>query len=301
MLFKYISLIPQFQERLIGSLLLRSLFCLSDALAKYIQPLTEGLTEKIGEPETVSYTFEDVEFTVKMPVNLTAKEIMDKMTEAAKGILSEKSVKNVLGKLGVTDKEIEQTIADMQEVPEDELPELTTAVYTNEAGDMLGELTMVQDEQTIMMQGASLGGKIAVRATAPQMTMRLDADPAAGVVNVKTEADAEGVKIVSDDNIMIADNMLTGTSNLSVNDALLVTVDFSMVPQGTVTADFSTEGKTELKLESLMKSGENAMETLQQAAMPGLMGLLTKAMQIMPDEIGEIMQMLTPQESEVTE
>ena len=147
----------------------------------------------------------------------------------------------------------------------------------------------------------SLGGKIAVRATAPQMTMRLDADPSAGVVNVKTEADAEGVKIVSDDNIMIADNMLTGTSNLSVNDALLVTVDFSMVPQGTVTADFSTEGKTELKLESLMKSGENAMETLQQAAMPGLMGLLTKAMQIMPDEIGEIMQMLTPQESEVTE
>ncbi len=274
---------------------------LAEAIAKYITPLTDGLEEKIGEPETVSYTFEGTEFTVKMPINLTAKEIMDKMTEAMKGLLSEKSVKDIFAKFDIGEKEIEDIIADMQEVPEDQLPEMAMAVYTNEAGDMLGELAMTQDGQEMLMQGGSIGGKIAVRATAPQMTMSLDADPAAGVVNVKTVVDAEGMKIASDDSVMVADNMLTGTSTLSVNDAQLLTVDYTMIPEGTVTADFSMEGKTELKMESLMQDGDKAMETLQQAVMPGLMGLLTKAMQIMPDEINEIMQMLTPSESAVTE
>ena len=274
---------------------------LSEAIAKYIQPLTEGLAEKIGEPEAVSYTFEGVEFTVKTPINVTAKEIEEKLAEAMKGILSEKSVTELLGKFGVGAEKIDEIIADLEKTAEEKLPELTMALYSNEAGDTLADISAVQDEQSATMQIGSIGGKYALRAAAPQMTMSLDADPAAGVVNSKMEVEAEGMKVAEEESMMIADNMLNGISNTYVNDSQLVTVEYSMVPEGKVTADFSTEGKTELKLDSLMKNDSKVMETLQQAAMPGLMGILQKAMQIMPDEINAIMQMLTPQESAVTE
>ncbi len=274
-----------------------------EKLTEKIAPILEKFQSWIGEPEAAEYTFEGMVFPVKMPVNVTVKEILTTVAELARTLLAEKTVAATMEKIGLTAEQAEEKIKELEETPEENLPVLTAASYANEAGDSLFDILLTKDEQmNITVQAGTVGGKTVARVNAmDSITVKMDLDSATGILNANVTLNMPDMVVGLDANGMSADGMLNGTLVVSLNDNRLLAMDFNMVAGGEITADFGTEGKTELKLDSLTKGSDSkVMETLQAAIMPGIMGILAKAMNIMPEEIGAVMQMLMPQQETTT-
>ena len=275
-----------------------------NAILPAVTELSEKLQASMGEPEAVSMTFEDVEFTVKTPVNLTTKEAGLLLLNLVKGVLGNDSMKKLLEKIpNAADaaKKLDSTIADLEAKKDEDLPALTMAVYANEAGNTLVDIALEKDEQKLTVKTGSLGQKTVFRGEFDE-TGRADLtiDEAAGVLNMHVDATSQGTKVGFDLNGMLVDNMLNGQLALSMNDASLLTLEFSAAAGGEVTAQVDTEGKTEVKLESLTGSagGESIQALSQDLMSAGLVGMLGKAMNVMPDEISALMKAMTPQTTE---
>ena len=69
---------------------------LMTAVVPHVMRLIFTVQSRIGEPEEGNYVFEDGEFELKMPINITAKEAILLVLNTAKDILNEEAVVSVL-------------------------------------------------------------------------------------------------------------------------------------------------------------------------------------------------------------
>ena len=260
------------------------------AVMPHLQSAGETVMSKVGEAEAVSYTFNGTEFTSKIPVNMTTKEIAVLGLTMVKDIASEEAVAPLLAQSeGFSVEEIEKAIQEIQEKSDDELPVTDIALYSNEGGDVLFDTSMSKDGEAFVMQFAVTSEKIIAHIDAlSQATIDMDIDLNSGSLKLSASFDANGMKAGMDLTLQIGQD-ITGELAVSLNGTNLITLSGKLETGGTITASFDTAGKTETKLEDIMSGNSSAAEALTSDVQNNIMGLVMKAMQIMPDEIGALM------------
>lgn len=272
-------------------------------LAAPVTKLIEALQAKIGEPETVEETFYDTVFTTKMPVNLTTKEALLMVLEAAKELVSQEGfaslldqVKNYGMNFEISAEKIDAKIEEIKNKPDEDLPKLEMAYYSNEAGAVLAVVNLAKDEETIGIAFGTLASGSVVEVNVPgKAYFIMQSDNANGTAAMNLQfAPQEGMLVNIDGTFAGSEEGFSAVFQVKLNNTELGTIVIEGKPNGVLTGGWSAEGKTVLAFQDMQdQTNENAqafMTEIQTQAMT----LMVKIMQVYPD-FAELMSSMTPQ------
>lgn len=291
------ALIEQLQSMLPADL---DADAIAAAIAPHLQTLFETISAKVGEAEQGEYNVNGHDFTVKVPVNITLKELASAIVGALKGIAEEEAVAPLLSMVPGFDADaIAQTLEQIESSDEAELPVLDAALYSNENGDSYLAVELKRDEQSITLYaGIVENSLLADLNMLDQGAFTLRIVPEEAGVNAYIAIDVEDTQI----ELTIAAGQTE--AGIAVNAALA----FNKTPivQAQVLVDLNgevgaidLEGKTAISVEELMAGqNEELNEQLNGLLQNALTGILGRAMQIMPNEFNAVMQMLSPAQEE---
>ena len=266
-----------------------------NAVLPHLTKLTAELQAKTGEPEAVSYSFMDIEFTEKRPLNMTAKELSMLALSSMKDILQEEALQPLLSQVpGVSIDSLNESIANLENTAEEDMPAMTAATYSNESGAMLVEFALEKDGQSTSLQVAALENRVCLLAEQSQQAkIELDADAAAGKLSLKISANASGMPLELGLTLEGLDRNMSGNLSVGMNGTDLLGISFQVAKGGEITASFETDELSVIPFESIMQdgSGEEATHLSNDITGKGLQSLLTKAMKAMPAEIASLMKL----------
>ena len=141
--------------------------------------VTAAFQEKLGEPETGSFTVGGVEFTQKTPVNCTTKEAAEIVLTAVKDILSNQNVAAVLSASGqdFNPEKVGELLESLQNQDEAELPVLSAAIYAGDEGNSAFDLLLEKDGQAMSLCSVTTGQVTNVTVSVPdQLSASIVAD-----------------------------------------------------------------------------------------------------------------------------
>lgn len=105
---------------------------LAKDLAEAGKKLTQAIEAKKGETEAGEFTVDGMTFTGKTPVNMSYKEFAAVVLTAARELAAKESVKPLFAATGKdVDAELAKMIETVTNTPEEELPQLDLAIYTD--------------------------------------------------------------------------------------------------------------------------------------------------------------------------
>ena len=271
-----------------------------EAAAPVLTEFTAGLEDKIGAPEAAEYEYEGTVFTTRTPVNITVKEVNLLVLKLAKAITEDAKVAEYLSKIpGLQITGIDEAIERISSADEASLGEAVMGLYSNEAGNMLFDAEVKLNDQTEKVIFASIAPQAIVDITSSnQGSLHM-------TVNQETQEIRADFKTVSNgQNVSLELYGAPGEAGrydaevtISINDVKLLGVGLGVSHDGTLTADFSTEGKTAVNALSLnsTEDSEEKNGLLAEVMSTGLMGLLQKVSTAMPEEAAALMSLfMTP-------
>ena len=122
-------------------------------IAEITEKAMKAFEEKKGEIETGDFTVDDLKFTARTPVNMTYTEFMELVLNSTKELLAKESLQPIV-QAASKDKdliaEIDKEIEKLNNMPEEEKPEVQFAIYSNENEDgyFTCDLTKAAKEET---------------------------------------------------------------------------------------------------------------------------------------------------------
>ena len=282
---------------------------LANAIMPYLTEVVAAIQEKIGEPEMGEYTFEDATFQAKVPINMTVKEALLLCINALKGMLQEEAVASAVATVGSTVgrewnveelvASLEEKAASIEEASEEDMPAADVALYMgmDEDGNQnvyfVAELT--KEEETMLFCGGKVNGAYYGHINIFEMlTLDASAGMEEGVLHAVLNASFQNL-------FMGIDAQLAGLSNVTVAlyfmnpTAPIATISLVTVPGAESTLALDSEGKTIVTIEDLMndESGAAVQGLMTDLTTYGLMGLLSKAASIMPEDVSVLMSLLS--------
>ena len=266
------------------------------AVMPHIQEFAATIQSKIGEPTATDFSYEGVQFTSMIPINITAKELATAVLTMFKGILSEEAVAPLLSQLNVQVSGLDEALEDIANSKDEEIPALETGLYSNENGDALLRAVMTKDEQSMTLHAGMLGNKLILRADAlSQMKLDLTVDMVAMTLDLALEANNGGMNVGISFSGRLTENGLAGSLAISMNGASVATISVNFTLGGEVTATLDPEGKKVISLMTLQSNpeGEEAQALLSDIQTNGLSALLANAIQQMPEEVSALLTSMT--------
>lgn len=281
-------------------------------MEKLVESLTVYFTEYVtvcmnsvtmGEPEAGAYEFKDVAtFNVKVPIQVDVEALkgaVEKLIAQLKADETFSSLLNAAQGTGVALPDVNEEITVV-------IPEVNCNAYMNldEEGNSVDGLTYVVTETTASSEGGeavavnvyvlvSEAGFVDVTVDVPsqntQVAVQFAEDEGAYAINL--DVNAQGmyfgatVTVAMDEVIAVsADLYFMDTEKALANETAVITMG------GKRTATVSNENKTVIYMEDLMNQEDGtAIQTLMMDVMSnGLNGLLTRAAEVMPEEIGAL-------------
>ena len=250
-----------------------------------LEKFTAALQEKAGEPEEGSFVVEGIEFTQKIPCNITTKELMTLVIALAKEITANETVASALSSANVDLSQMDSFLEELQEKDDSELPVTEAAAYAGE-GDLSGvSVRMTKDEQSIDFFTCKSGSAVKVLVNAlNQATLELNADAEAQQLALTVAFKASPVEGTVD--LAVTKEGVDLAVALQKDGApATVALQFKPVQGDAITADFDKEGLTVVPVEEVMtaaapepaEDGTVTMtpaQSFQQAFSMGLMTLL---------------------------
>ena len=151
-----------------------------------------------GEPETGSFTVNDVEFTTKIPYNMTTKEAALLVLNKAKEVLSDENVAALLAKLPVkvSADSLDGTIE--QITNSEPTANLDAATYINESGAHAMQILLLDENNTgITFCYMSAEGVVTIDLDMlGQLTVKLVSDSNAKKYSLSASMDMNGSKSI---------------------------------------------------------------------------------------------------------
>lgn len=290
------EMIQQLTDQLSSGLQNIDMDAVAEAVAPHVQEFAATIQSKIGEPVAADFTFEGVQFTSLIPINITTKELATAVLTMIKGILSEEAVAPLLTQLNVQVSGLDETLEDIANSKDEEIPALEAGLYSNENGDGLFSMVMEQDGQAITLRAGMLSNKLILRADAlSQMKLDMTIDMMAMTVDTALEVNNGGMNVGIGFNGKVTEEGMTGSLNISMNGAPVATISLNLTMGGEITADLSPEGKQTVSLLTLQNNpdGEEAQALLNDIQTNGLSALLANAIQLMPEEVTALLTSMT--------
>ena len=265
------------------------------AIPAAFESLAAAFAEKEGEPETGAYTVAGKEYTTKIPVNVTTKEVGILVLTAVRDLLNDETFAPLAAQLGqnFNAESIDSALAELQEKDDADLAETAVAKYLNDAGDSAVEVTMVQNEQQITLVYARSGKKTDISVQALGML-----EAAVSIDQEQQTADISVIMTQNDQQMKMLLNAATVEGNLTID----VEISFQDIVLGirAVTSSeppvfTAAEDLTPVALEDLMKGGDT-LDAFNTELTQGLMTASFSLMTVAP----EIMNLFIPSDSQGT-
>ena len=269
--------------------------------AEYVTVCMNSVT--MGEPEVGTYEFKDVAtFNVKVPIQVDVEALkgaVEKLIAQLKADETFSSLLNAAQGTGVAMPNVNEEITVV-------IPEVNCNAYMNldEEGYSVDGLTYVVTETTASSEGGeavavnvyvlvSEAGYVDVTVDIPSQNTQVAVQFAEneGAYAINLDVNAQGmylgatVSVAMDEAISVsADLYFMDPEKALANETTVITMG------GKRTATVSTENKTVIYMEDLMNQEDGtAIQTLMMDVMSnGLNGLITRAAEVMPEEIAAL-------------
>ena len=307
------KLIEQVTSQLNSSTKNLDMEAIMNAAMKYVGEFMEVAQSSltIGEPEAGEFAIEDVPFNVKTPVTVDAKAMALAALNMVKKIAQDEAFASVLSSAGAVDlSKLDEAIANVENSTEENTPAIAFDIYSavTEEGAasqyfaVVGALdTKTEQVGVVNVTLLVVAPEFKVIVDAPAMelncvaTVLVDGSGATATVSAVIKGMYIGLNAV----IVMTDTGLHAEEELyflNEESPLLTEVVDVVFDAAEVTADFSGEGKTVLNIEQLLndKEGQYSGELMMDVMNNGLTNLLGKAMNAMPEEVANLMNLLMP-------
>ena len=293
------------------------------ALTAHIQNFSAAAMAKAGAPEQGEFTFGEVTFNTKVPVEMTLGELAQLERELLKALAADETLGPVLASVEGFDLEaLSQTLTPSEE---DAAAPVQAAVYLNMDAEgnadenVYATVRIVTSSTSVALDASVVAGSVycnllmgdpayataealaeAAGSTSDAMQLALSIIPGESE-NMQMELwlVTAGTPMGAVFATAAAEAGLTETVSLYLGDASspLLTLTGVTVPGGEI-APVSLEGKTLVTLEQLTNDEEG---TLVQGLVMDVMGyglnnLIANAAAVMPDEVSALVELLAPAE-----
>jgi hypothetical protein len=273
------------------------------------QFLMEAMTGfAMGEPEAAEVTVNEYTFNTKLPISVDVKVLAKAIVGLVQNLKNDEVIAPLLSAADVTLSVDEDTLAQIESTPEDQLPTLNADVYTITNED--GTTEQVYYAEAVLDTKNEEVGQMNVTALIENQNVNMALSiPSQNVTvtfeNIITEtyignamnADIAGMYFGDFTNVYINEDGIQMEEELYVmnTDAPLMTANMTVVPGGELTLSFDAEGKTVLPIEQLIadEEGEAANGLMIDAMSNGLNGVLAKAAEAMPEEVTALINLFT--------
>ncbi len=177
----------------------------------------------VGEPETGSYEINGVEYTVKVPYNMSMKEAGILLVTAAKKILSEESLSAFLAKNipGFSLDKLDETLESMQNADEADMAPLEAAMYTNEAGNVCLQVAAGPEDEALKLVFAMTGNVISITLNGMGLDAVCTADNDAGKYDLKASFSAGDTSVSMTGTVtVVSENEVNVAASVSASSFL---------------------------------------------------------------------------------
>lgn len=264
-----------------------------------INKILEDMQNSFGEPEAVEEAMYGADFTVKVPVNLTMKEFLVKTLTAAKELVSQEGFTAIMEQLKergaqvqFNPEDIDRKLEEIQAKPDEELPALDAAVYTNEAGDSIFVINVAKDQEVTQVNTGKIGEGFVCEVTVNEKKFHMLLQGSGDGTTVAIQAEVrEGVMLEIDGDIKSSPENFSMVFDVKMGGIALGTVTITGTPNGVLTGGYTAEGKTELSIADMQDPQNEAAQGFMQDMQAGMMAVLGKAAQVVP----EIITLMAPQ------
>ena len=262
----------------------------------------------MGEPEAAEVTVNEYTFNMKLPISVDVKVLAKAVVGLVQKVANDEVIAPLLSAADVTLSVDEDTLAQIESTPEDQLPTLNVDLYmiANEDGatEQVYYAEAVADSKseevgqinvTALIENQNVN--MALSIPSQNITVTFENTITDNYVGNAVNADIAGMYFGDFTNVYINEEGVQVEEELYVmnTDAPLLTANMTIVPGGELTLSFDEEGKTVLPIEQLMadEEGEAANGLLMDVMSNGLNSVLAKAAEAMPEEVTELINLFT--------
>lgn len=271
------------------------------ALMEPVTKLVADLQAKVGEPEQVDEAMYGAAFTVKVPINLTTKELIQTVLPAVKEVVSQEAFTSVLEqlkaqgmKIDFSPEDIDKKIEEFSSKTDDELPVMDAAIYSNEGGDSVFALLLTQDEKALAVNAGSVAGGFVTEVGYNEdfhMLLQGAGNDMTLSMLIRTK---DGMEIGIDGAASGSDEGFQADFAVKLNGSDLGTLTVDGTPGGVLSGNYSAEGRTEIAVTDLQNAENEAAQGFMKEIRTGWMMTVMKAAQVIPS-VMQMMQEMTPQ------
>lgn len=256
--------------------------------------LTAAFQEKLGEPETGSFTVGGVEFTQKTPLNCTTKEAAEIVLTALKDILSNKIVASVLSASGqdFNPEKVDEALENLKNQDEAELPVLSVALYGGEEGNTAFDLLLEKDARSMSVCSVTSGQVTNVTVSVPdQLNLSVVVDEESKQYDLNAVFTMPQGAVNLNGSLKVQDDVKDLKISITVPSAGETPVSVSVGARISAEAPVfeAAEGLKEIAAEDIMED-EKASSAFNLEVSQALLSLMAKLGQ----EVPEIMTMMIP-------
>ena len=261
----------------------------------------------MGEPEAAEVTVNEYTFNMKLPISVDVKVLAKAVVGLVQKVANDEVIAPLLSAADVTLSVDEDTLAQIESTPEDQLPTLNVDLYmiANEDGatEQVYYAEAVADSKseevgqinvTALIENQNVN--MALSIPSQNITVTFENTITDNYVGNAVNADIAGMYFGDFTNVYMNEESIQVEEELYVmnTDAPLLTANLTVVPGGELTLSFDEEGKTVLPIEQLMadEEGEAANGLLMDVMSNGLNSVLAKAAEAMPEEVTELINMI---------
>ena len=271
----------------------------TSAMMAPMTKLMQDLQAKIGEPEAVEEAMYGTTFTVKLPINMTTKEMLQMVLPAVKEVVSQEGFASVMEQMkaygmnvSFSAETIDQKIDELNNTKDEDLPAMDLAIYSNEAGDSMFVVLVTSKEQNVAVHSGAVAGQTVVEVDVQdQFHLLMQGGEDKTTLNMRI-AQQEGLVIDIDGEFKAAAEGFSAVFNVKVNDAELGTVTLDGTPGGVLSGSYTTEGKKEVSIADLQDQKSEKMQAFMTDIQMGLMTVMGKAAAALPSFMTLMQQMM---------
>ena len=300
------SILQQFTAQTEDAMAGVDMNALAEKLTGYFMEYAAAVTGAVkpGDPEMGEFTFEfedgSLTFNCRMPIDVDMETIKTATLSLVEQIKNDENVASLISALENMNIPVEIT-----DNPEVVIPEVTVYAYTNvdEEGNSTGEATMVTvettaEDQTVNVTVLVNGQSVSVFVEIPEQgTVNVYVEPTESGLSVSVEMDAAGIQCAEDIEVSVGENGLVLESEtyfMDMENAITTdVVTFAM--GGERTFAVQDENKTAIAAEQLMADSEGEIigALMADVMSNGLGALIAKVSEVMPEEAGALMTLLS--------
>ena len=201
----------------------------SQTVTAAVGELVATLQASVGEPETGSWEISGVEYTTKIPFNITSKEVGVLVLSTVKKIVSDESLAAFLAKNlpGFSTEGLDSTLENLQNKDESEITPLNAGTYSNEAGDTCLSIVFGTEEQTVaQLIAATTGSVVNVTLSAAGMldaAIVIDNEARKYSVNMTATMNGQAISVngaftvLSENQFSVEASVLAGQTAIGLN------------------------------------------------------------------------------------